>query len=321
MNYEKEIEEILFNELSKKFNIKNRQVLYYYLKLRAYVLGEDPDSQKSMINIIFNELFITEFSYMDIPISVYGHSENSLGNIIENNEDKLYRLNNSNFLGEKFDINKTTKKILSIVNTYAKKQTKCLKVNQYYDYHIKYHSLIKLNEIFGIENIEEVLDINGFHQSESRINEELKCERFMDVSNLNQSFNQIAEKDLEDYLYNNIEKIEEGLTVIGRQIEMSDGRLDILAKDKNDVFTIIELKIKEDKSIIWQCMYYPEELKKRYNVNKVRILTLMPHCPKHLFDSLSKIDMVEIYEYNIVGKKKINNIEIFRKGKKWRKNY
>ena len=36
-----------------------------------------------------------------------------------------------------------------------------------------------------------------------RINEELKCERFIDVSFLTENMNQITEKNLEDYLYRN----------------------------------------------------------------------------------------------------------------------
>jgi molybdopterin-biosynthesis enzyme MoeA-like protein len=69
-----------------------------------------------------------------------------------------------------------------------------------------------------------------------------------------------TEYELEDYLVDNLNLIEKGLKYIDRQVPVSHGIIDILARDKNDELCIIELKIEEDASrLIWQCSYYPTQ--------------------------------------------------------------
>ena len=53
---------------------------------------------------------------------------------------------------------------------------------------------------------------------------------------------QIKEKILEDFLEKNLNSLEEGLTLIGRQHSTVTGPIDLLCKDKNDNFVVIELK-------------------------------------------------------------------------------
>lgn len=52
------------------------------------------------------------------------------------------------------------------------------------------------------------------------------------------------EKDLQNALRQNIEQLENGLTIIdeGKEKITDAGRIDILAKDKNDIIVVIELK-------------------------------------------------------------------------------
>lgn len=122
----------------------------------------------------------------------------------------------------------------------------------------------------------------------------------------------IKENDLEDYLINHLNLIEDGLIYLSRQYELDEGKIDILAKDKNGDLVIIELKIEVDKRIIWQCLYYPIEIQKIYPNKNIRMMTIMPTYPNYILEPLNKLN-VEKYAYNIVVEnKKIKNI-ILRK--------
>lgn len=50
------------------------------------------------------------------------------------------------------------------------------------------------------------------------------------------------ERQLEDWIVNDVTLIAEGLTLVGRQIVLDDGRLDLLAIDSQDRWVVIEVK-------------------------------------------------------------------------------
>ena len=50
------------------------------------------------------------------------------------------------------------------------------------------------------------------------------------------------ERHLEDWIVNDVSLIGEGLTLVGRQVTIDDGRLDLLAIDSRDRWVVIELK-------------------------------------------------------------------------------
>lgn len=52
----------------------------------------------------------------------------------------------------------------------------------------------------------------------------------------------VSEETVEDILARNMELIEPGMTLVDRQLITEVGRIDLFARDKNGVFTIIELK-------------------------------------------------------------------------------
>ncbi len=56
---------------------------------------------------------------------------------------------------------------------------------------------------------------------------------------------EIREIDLENLLTQNHECIEEGLTLIDRQVDLSEGRLDILLENQGGGVTIVEIKLNE----------------------------------------------------------------------------
>ncbi len=55
------------------------------------------------------------------------------------------------------------------------------------------------------------------------------------------------ERDIEDHLVHHLDRIEKGLTLVGRQVIIDVGRIDILAQDANGQRVVIEVKVGEAK--------------------------------------------------------------------------
>ena len=65
------------------------------------------------------------------------------------------------------------------------------------------------------------------------------------------------EKHLEDWIANDVTLIAEGLTLVGQQISIDDGRLDLLAIDSQERWVVIEIKPGMlDAGALTQALYY-----------------------------------------------------------------
>ncbi len=65
------------------------------------------------------------------------------------------------------------------------------------------------------------------------------------------------ERHLEEWIANDVTLIAEGLTVVGRQVSIDDGRLDLLAIDSKDRWVVIEIKPGTlDSGALTQALYY-----------------------------------------------------------------
>ncbi len=65
------------------------------------------------------------------------------------------------------------------------------------------------------------------------------------------------EKHLEDWIANDVALIADGLTLVGRQVSIDDGRLDLLAIDSQDRWVVIEVKPGMlDAGALGQALYY-----------------------------------------------------------------
>lgn len=103
----------------------------------------------------------------------------------------------------------------------------------------------------------------------------------------------ILEKDIEEILEEKLYLIEDGLRLIKRQFPVDSGFIDILARDKNNTLTIIELKItNNDKRSVWQCAYYPIHFNE-----PTRIICIAPNYTYKLYHTLLNVKNVEIMHY------------------------
>lgn len=110
------------------------------------------------------------------------------------------------------------------------------------------------------------------------------------------------EKELELELIENLNVIEEGLTLINNQYPVEDGYIDILARDIKGILCIIELKVVDnDSKIVEQCVYYPSQFDE-----KVRMITIAPGYKNKLLYCLRNLG-VEIKVYKRANDKLILN--------------
>lgn len=315
MNYESEIETLIIEELKHKFSINNFMMLYKYLRLRNRCINynykwktESKFEDESFLNSIIIELGINKMVYKNVPIHVIYNRENSIKNIIDG-WNKIYldkMISNSN--GIYMSINDSILKDWDDIKYYADCKIKGLK-STYKDKMYVYYKLKQLNFMFGINEVNNIRQIDGFsydENSEYDIPLEIKLKRYIDAASFRTSnLNTITEKDFESYVFRHLEDIEYGLRPIERQRKIDEGRLDILAIDKNNSYVILELKIVNDKHLLWQVLYYPDALKKQFGNIPVRMITVCPSYPEYILSPLNKIDYAEAIKYSLVisGKK------------------
>ena len=111
----------------------------------------------------------------------------------------------------------------------------------------------------------------------------------------------ISEKQLEDYLYAHLDWLEEGLRPIGRQVILPQGRIDVLARDKNNRDVIIELKVERDTDIIWQRMYYEKEWMKKNG--RPRFMIVAPELDVDILDCLEECSETEYWTFTPITQK------------------
>lgn len=122
----------------------------------------------------------------------------------------------------------------------------------------------------------------------------------------------ITEAQLEEFVYRNLERIEPGLTPVQQQTVLSDGRVDIWARDASERDTLLELKVRMDTDIVWQRIYYESEWRKTRG--KPRMILVLPELEPHIEDALKKAGETEVLLYEaIVRDDRVEDIRIKRK--------
>lgn len=310
MMEEYDVSLVLLENIYSLYGLKedsSKNKLYHYLYIKTCIANDKKKAEKfDILKLILSELNVDTFSF-DV---IFHDTAYDLITIA------IELLDNLEFMASlegKVDLSALMQ---DIYKKGYRKSDKYRKLSNHKTY-IKYNRLLVLNEEFGITpsasmGIEGFKTNNGHNPFRRSLEETLEANLAAEKFKGSHTTTHITEKQLEDYLSDNLELIEEGMTFFGRQIEVPGGIIDILAKDRDNNICIIELKIKEDKSIVWQSMHYPKEIRKKYRgYNKLRMITVAPTYSEHLLKALRDLDDVELFDYSInVSMGKIENLSL-----------
>lgn len=108
----------------------------------------------------------------------------------------------------------------------------------------------------------------------------------------------VSEEMLEKYLIKHINLIDDTLKVVDTQVNLPNGRIDILARTQEKQDVIIEVKTEKDTDIIWQRMYYQSEWEKQHHSPKMVIVTSTP-LDDSIKDMLRKVGQTTVYEVKV----------------------
>lgn len=333
--YDLELAELILKELKFIYGIDDSTEVYKYFICR-YVCSEidnyskmkkdlknllyNMDSRKKIVNFTLNELNLVNhldfFTYKDLDIYKYRAGSNSMINCLTELESICIDFFKKDYFYE------DVKTIIDKIYSSANRKSSSKKGSSNYKHYLVYYSLQNLNKHFSIDDIKDSLFYQeiGFVQSVPSIKIEDRCGRFIDSeSGISNDALKIDEDILEKYIYKNLHLIEDGLKPIKRQYIIRDGRIDILAKDKNDIYTIIELKVEHDPDLIFQCIHYPTQLKLEKKLSNVRVITISPEYTYGILNSLKHIHKdfnIESYVCLIkvkgIKNKRIDSVKLIR---------
>lgn len=309
MNYEDELQLTLIHQLKEQYGILEETALFHYLTIRCYISRNGKAftkyrETKEFVHFLCDELKLPagdSFIYKGEKVEKGVALINSLENVIESWKFECSIREVVDEKGIALNMDKYLEKQQAKIHRYANNKSKPFKNTSAYEWHWKHHALNQLNTVYKATPSSprkvEGVHYDGEHGLLHRTMEEV-AEAWVHANTyVRMDTKTIAEQDVEKYLYSRLELIEEGLTYVDRQVTIQDGRIDILAKDKEGTFVIIELKVVEDKELVWQCMYYPMQIKKMYGLSHVRMMTLAPEYSYSLRVTLEQLGYVEMKSF------------------------
>lgn len=123
-----------------------------------------------------------------------------------------------------------------------------------------------------------------------------------EVDNIN-AVSVSLERDLQSYVSLNLEDIEEGLELVdnGMEYKTQAGFIDLLAKDKNGNYVVIELKAGKAKdSVIGQIMGYMGALSLELNTSNIRGLVVASEFDNRLLYASKQIENLRLVKYGMI---------------------
>jgi RecB family endonuclease NucS len=121
------------------------------------------------------------------------------------------------------------------------------------------------------------------------------------------------EEQLRDYLAENLFILEPGLALwpvengdaVEYQVddEGPSRRIDILAKDRDGLPVVIELKVSRGhERTVGQALYYRSRIKQRFGATKVRVFIVASEISRELKGAASEVPDVLLFEYALAVK-------------------
>ncbi len=114
---------------------------------------------------------------------------------------------------------------------------------------------------------------------------------------------QVIERVLEDILEHNLDELEKGLTLVGRQYPTAVGPIDLLAKDPNGIYVVIELKRgRSSDRVVGQIARYLTWTVQRLGHGRnsqVRGIVVGQDFDKHFGAAIAQLKQVSPYTFDL----------------------
>lgn len=308
LQYESELEEVLLNQSRKQYGIEEPARLIRYLMRRCWILElkqtklpRIPKEEAATTFMIFwlkdlgIEIQKQVFIYKKTVIPTFTSYGTPLRNIYE---DCLHQLSVDRLLScyqphliDEWEAAKED--VAEWLKEAKRKGTKYAKKKEIYPYILKQILLSTLNQTYQAHSqnpswIEHFSYPKGFFS----LSQELICERYVLAFHENVTDGELlAESELEQYMKEHLEELEPGLQLVQTQYVLPNGRIDVLARDIQGDYVVIELKVEKDTDCVWQKWYYCQEIQKRYHTNQVRFILVLPQFYPEIIEPLLQDDI------------------------------
>lgn len=311
------LEENIIAKLKYMYNVNNDDycLRYFFMRYMIYKHNTNLDNEE-VINFLFRELGIKDTNtlvFNDAIIKkLYFGYDDSVESIIDNWKFKILDKEINTITNETITIKEY---LINLYNDYKNKGKSEIKGNSkdlYYDYALRHLMLLYSYNDFNIKEVFEPGAIKGLKNCEvdSYITIDVELQRYFSTFNMNK-YN--SEKELEDHIYYTYNKTNNNLflneiNIIGRQVRVKSGIIDLLGKDKDNNYVVIELKVNNrPKDLFYQYKAYTSNIKEIYKTNRVRFIAITPALSYDILEEI-KTENIELYYH----KKNINEYNFQR---------
>ena len=111
----------------------------------------------------------------------------------------------------------------------------------------------------------------------------------------------LAERNLEDFVVQQLESIEPGVHLVGRQLSTPAGRLDLLCKDASDNYVVVELKrMQGTDQVVGQILRYMGWLREAHKTDNVRGIIIVGKKDQTLLYAANAVPNVQVKEFKVL---------------------
>jgi hypothetical protein len=110
----------------------------------------------------------------------------------------------------------------------------------------------------------------------------------------------LAERNLEDFMVQQLDAIEPGLQLVERQLSTTAGRLDLLCRDPGGCYVIVELKrMQGSDEVVGQILRYMGWFKETHPKEQVRGIVVVGRQDQALSYAVSAVPNVRVKEFKL----------------------
>ena len=111
---------------------------------------------------------------------------------------------------------------------------------------------------------------------------------------------QLLEENLEEFVIQSLDEIEPGLSLLERQLSTPAGRLDLLCKDREGQYVVVELKRAQGTDqVVGQILRYMGWVKDHYHTDKFRGIIIVGSKDRALSYAIKAAPNVQVKEFRL----------------------